>query len=192
MAVPSCGNGTKGTSLIQDLAPHTAGKTILITGASPDSLGGFFVESMGALKKGPKLLIMAGRSLPKLQQMQIKMEIINSTIETRALVMDLQSFASVRAAAKEVISQDVHIDVLVNNAGIMAPPYSKTIDGFESTFQSNHLSHFLFTNLIMEKLLAAPNPRVVIVSSDGYRLGHVRFNDYNFHVSHTRALVTHT
>ncbi|EGP84975.1 uncharacterized protein MYCGRDRAFT_95098 [Zymoseptoria tritici IPO323] len=105
----------------------------------------------------------------------------DSKVEVRPLVLDLQSFDSVRAAAKEVIAQTEHIDVLVNNAGVMAPPYSKTIDGFESTFQTNHLSHFLFTNLIMEKLMSAPEPRVVVVSSDGYRLGHVRYNDYNFH-----------
>ncbi|KJX99630.1 hypothetical protein TI39_contig354g00025 [Zymoseptoria brevis] len=154
---------TKGTDLAQDLAPYITRKTLLITGVSSGGLGAFFARLWNRARS-------------------YKIRSINSKVEIRSLVLDLQSFDSVRAAAKEVIAQTEYIDVLVNNAGVVAPPYSKTIDGFESTFQTNHLSHFLFTNLIMEKLLAAPNPRVVIVSSDGYRLGHVRYNDCDFHV----------
>ncbi|SMY26915.1 unnamed protein product [Zymoseptoria tritici ST99CH_1A5] len=173
---------TKGTDLAQDLAPYIAGKTLLITGVSPGGHGAFFAETISSLEQGLKLLILASRSLSKLKGTQDKIRSINSKVEVRPLVLDLQSFDSVRAAAKEVIAQTEHIDVLVNNAGVMAPPYSKTIDGFESTFQTNHLSPFLFTNWIMEKLMSALEQRVVIVSSNGYRLGHVRYNDYNFHM----------
>lgn len=146
-----------------------------------------------SLPKGPELLILAGRNLSKLHETIAKIKSINSSVQTLAVVVDLQSFTSVREAAKEICSKTSHIDILVNNAGIMAPPYSKTDDGIESTFQSNHLSHFLLTNLLMEKLLAAKEPRVVIVSSDGYRLGHVRFNDYNFHVRYSArcAVILH-
>jgi NAD(P)-dependent dehydrogenase (short-subunit alcohol dehydrogenase family) len=62
----------------------------------------------------------------------------------------------------------------------MAGPHVKTEDGLERNFGSNHIGHFLFTNLIMPKILAANNPRVVSVSSSGHRLGPVRFDDYNF------------
>lgn len=173
---------TKGTELVNEFASSIAGKTVLITGVSPNSLGAFFVETISALKNGPKLLILAGRNRVKLQETQEKVQSVNAAVETRALVVDLQSFVSVRKAAEEVLAQKEPIDIVINNAGIMAPPYSKTPDGFESAFQSNHLSHFLFANLIMDKLLAAPEPRIVVVSSDGYRLGHVRYHDYNFHV----------
>lgn len=79
------------------------------------------------------------------------------------------------------------IDVLVNNAGIMAKsPYSQTPEGIEAQFGANHIGHYLFTNLIMKKLIGGEGngrtARVVNVSSDGYRLGPVRFDDWNFDV----------
>lgn len=79
--------------------------------------------------------------------------------------------------------------MLVNNAGIMAKsPYSQTPEGIEAQFGANHIGHFLFTNLIMSKLIgdegsgSSRTARVVNVASDGYRLGPVRFDDWNFDV----------
>ena len=73
--------------------------------------------------------------------------------------------------------------MLINNAAIMAVPYAKTVDGVESQFGTNHIGHFLFTNLIMPKLLAAKRgARVLNVSSSGHKRGQVRFDDYNFEV----------
>ncbi|TFK78017.1 NAD(P)-binding protein, partial [Polyporus arcularius HHB13444] len=72
------------------------------------------------------------------------------------------------------------IDVLVNNAGIMATPYGKTVDGIESQFGTNHIGHFLFTNLIIPKLLESKQGRVVNVSSNGHRLSDIRWDDFNF------------
>lgn len=182
MAQPRYTTDPNGTDLVQEFAPHIAGKTVLVTGVSPGGLGATFVESISLPKEGPELLILAGRNLSRLQETISKIQNINPSVRTLAVVVNLQSFASVREAAREICGKTSHIDILVNNAGIMAPPYSKTVDGIESTFQSNHLSHFLLTNLLMENLLAAREPRVVVVSSDGYRLGHVRLNDYNFDV----------
>jgi NAD(P)-dependent dehydrogenase (short-subunit alcohol dehydrogenase family) len=62
----------------------------------------------------------------------------------------------------------------------MAGPYRTTAEGIENQFGSNHIGHFLFTNLLMPKLLAAPSPRVVSVASDGHRFSGVRFDDVNF------------
>jgi NAD(P)-dependent dehydrogenase (short-subunit alcohol dehydrogenase family) len=70
--------------------------------------------------------------------------------------------------------------VLVNSAGITAGPYRTTNEEIEAQFGANHIGHFLFTNMLMPKLLAAPAPRVVNVSSDGHRLGGMRFSDPNF------------
>lgn len=89
---------------------------------------------------------------------------------------------SVRRAAAEVNSwADVHIDVLLNNAAIHGQPYSKTGDGVESHFQTNYLAPWLFTNLIMPRILAArPGARIVNVSSRGHQASGVRWNDWNF------------
>lgn len=82
--------------------------------------------------------------------------------------------------------------MLVNNAGIMAKsPYSQTPEGIEAQFGANHIGHFLFTNLIMSKLIghegnesgSGRTARVINVASDGYRLGPVRFDDWNFDVT---------
>ncbi len=92
---------------------------------------------------------------------------------------DLASLASVRAAAKEVLADASipHIDVLINNAGIMACPYALTVDGVESQFATCHLGHFLLTALLWPK---AKGGRVVNVSSAGHRFFKGSFDDYNF------------
>ncbi|KAI1074547.1 WW domain-containing oxidoreductase [Whalleya microplaca] len=98
------------------------------------------------------------------------------------LTTDLDSLAAARSAADVVNSwADVpSIDVLINNAGIMAPDFKLSPDGFESQLATNHLGPFLFTNLIMGKILASKSPRIVNVGSDGHRLNPIRWADYNF------------
>lgn len=84
---------------------------------------------------------------------------------------------------------DVVIDVLLNNAAIMATPWATNPDGIEMQFATNHLGHFLFTNLIMPRILRAAEkgekgfPRIVNVSSRGHQASEVRWDDYNFGVS---------
>ncbi|KAI9170919.1 Short-chain dehydrogenase TIC 32, chloroplastic [Paramyrothecium foliicola] len=156
------------------------GKTILATGVTPGSIGANYVESVAA--SGPALIILAGRSADKLRK---EADIIASRspgVQTRSLVLDLGSLAAVRKAADEVNSWDdvPAIDVVCNCAGVMAVPFALTPDGVESQFAMNHLGPFLFTNLIMDKVLAAPAPRVVMVSSDGHRTSHIRWADINF------------
>lgn len=160
------------------------GKVILTTGVSPGGLGAQFVDAVAAAQ--PALLILAGRSEINCQETAKSLAKDRAGVQTKILHLDLSSLAAVRRAADEVLSwTDVPvIDILVNNAGIMAAPFSLSVDGYESQFTSNHLGHFLFTNLIMPKLLAAPSPRVVSVSSSGHRFGGVRFSDVNFDVSY--------
>lgn len=174
---------TTGSELVQALADKIRGKVILTTGVSPSTLGAYFVEAVAAAQPG--LLILASRDTAKVQQTADAIAKAHPGVKTRPLRLDLGSLAAVREAAAEVNAwADVPaIDVLVNNAGIMAVPYGLTEDGFERQFATNHLGHFLFTNLIMGKLLAAPRPRVVNVSSDGHRASPVRFDDIDFHVS---------
>ncbi|KAL8940856.1 MAG: hypothetical protein Q9211_002076 [Gyalolechia sp. 1 TL-2023] len=154
-------------------------KVILTTGVSPGGIGATFVEVIA--KHSPKLLILAGRDISKCEETAKAIRSESPNTPTRVLELDLGSLAQVRKAAAEVNSYPEPIDVLCNNAGVMATPYTTTTDGLESQFAINHLGHFLFTNLIMPKLLAAPNgARVINVSSDGHRFGPVRFDDYGW------------
>lgn len=164
------------------LRPSIKDKTILITGVSPNSLGASFAEATASAQ--PAQLILAGRNPSKVQQTVDAIAASHPDVPVRTLKLDLASLPAVRESARELLSWDLpRIDVLVNNAGIMAVDYAVTADGFESQFATNHLGHFLFTNLIMEKLLASEAPRVVNVSSSGHRLSHIRFDDFNFDVS---------
>ncbi|KFY22739.1 hypothetical protein V493_06359 [Pseudogymnoascus sp. VKM F-4281 (FW-2241)] len=171
---------TTASELIHDYTPLIHNKTILITGVSPSSLGSTFVQSLASAT--PRLLILASRNPSTLLQTASSLTTSHPAIEVRTLQIDLGSLPSVRDAAAVVNGwEDVEaVDVLVNNAGIMAVEYGVSGEGFESHLATNHLGPFLFTNLIMGKICKAERPRVVMVSSDGHRLNPFRFDDYNF------------
>lgn len=84
-----------------------------------------------------------------------------------AKLCDLSSFASVKQFVAEIESE-THIDILVNNAAIMLVPFAKTADGFETTFQTNYLGHYLLTLLVLDKLKASSEARVVNLVASSY------------------------
>ena len=94
--------------------------------------------------------------------------------------LDLGSLDSVRTAAAQLTSRFGRLDLLINNAGVMAPPYGLTQDGFELQFGVNHLGHFALTGLVLPALLKAGGARVVTVSSNGHKAGRIRFGDLDF------------
>ena len=96
------------------------------------------------------------------------------------LPMDLGDFASVRRFVAEMLENESQIDLLINNAGIMACPEARIEGGWESQFGVNHLGHFVLTKGLLPALLAADSPRVVSLSSIGHRRGGVNFEDINF------------
>jgi NAD(P)-dependent dehydrogenase (short-subunit alcohol dehydrogenase family) len=155
-------------------------KVILTTGVSPGGLGAYFVETIAAHK--PRLLILAGRSTVKSQETAAAIAKAHPEVETRSLELDLSDLKGVWKAAQEVLGYVENIDVLVNNAAVMATPYMKTKDGLEIQFGTGHIGHFLFTNLILSKILAVKG-RVVSVSSDAHRLSAIKFDDWGFSVS---------
>lgn len=169
---------TTGSELVKELLPHINGKVVLVTGVTPNGLGAVFAETI-ALGQ-PALLILTARTPAKAEKVA---EAITKTtdVRTKVLQLDLSSLTSVRKGAGILNNWAglPHVDVLVNNAGIMAVEY-KLLDGIESHFVTNHLGHFLFTNLIMNKILASSAPRIVNVSSDGHRVSPIRWDDYNF------------
>ncbi|KAF2134172.1 retinol dehydrogenase 13 [Dothidotthia symphoricarpi CBS 119687] len=169
------------STIAADNASAIAGKIVLTTGVTQGGLGSTFVEEIAKYK--PALLILAGRSPSKVQATadKIKANPQSAGVETRVLALDLASQKFIRKAAEEVLAYpEQHIDVVVNSAGIMAGPYRTTPEGIELQFGSNHIGHFLFTNLIMPKILASTSPRIVNVASDGHRFSGVRFDDPNF------------
>ncbi|KAL6149842.1 hypothetical protein ACJQWK_02952 [Exserohilum turcicum] len=168
------------SSIAADNASSIAAKIVLTTGVTQGGLGATFVEEIA--KHGPQLIILAGRSPAKVQATadKIKADPASANVQVRVLTLDLASQKQIREAAKEVLEyREDRIDVLVNSAGTMGGEYRTTPEGIEHHFGANHVGHFLFTNLIMPKLLAAPAPRIVNVSSDGHRMSGVRFEDPN-------------
>lgn len=169
------------STIAADNASNIAGKVVLTTGVTQGGLGATFVEEVA--KHSPALLILAGRSLSKVQATadKIKSNPASANVEVRVLTLDLASQNQVREAAKEFLAYpETHIDVLVNSAGTMGGPYRTTAEGIENQFGSNHVGHFLFTNLIMPKILASKAPRIVNVASDGHRFSGIRFDDPSF------------
>ncbi|KAK2039673.1 NAD(P)-binding protein, partial [Colletotrichum somersetense] len=161
-------------------ANQIKGKVILTTGVSPGGVGAGFVT--GIAKAQPALLVLAGRNRAKVEQTAQAISSETPGVEVRILDLDLASLDGVRKAAATVNGWDdvPRIDVLVNNAAVMAIDWTATPEGLDSQLVTNYLGPFLFTNLIMPKILKSPAPRVVNVTSDGHRLGPVRFDDYNF------------
>ena len=151
--------------------PDQSGRTALVTGAN-SGLG--FHTALELSRHGARVL-MACRSPQRAEQALGRLRLAGGSGELVAL--DLSSLASVRAAATEVAGRVEVLDLLVNNAGVMAPPRTLTEDGFELQLGTNHLGHFALTGRLLPLLLAAPAPRVVTVSSGAHRLGSIAFDD---------------
>ena len=157
-----------------DDVPDQSGKTIVITGANT-GLGYEAAKVLSA--KGARVLI-ACRSQQKAEDAIARMEEENGEVDVRHVALDLGDLSSVSDCAEQLQSEE-NIDVLINNAGIMVPPYELTKDGFESQFGVNHLGPFALTGLLLDKLAEAPAPRVVNTSSIAHNAGKIRFSDIN-------------
>ncbi|GAA5838207.1 hypothetical protein JCM3766R1_001860 [Sporobolomyces carnicolor] len=153
-----------------------AGKTVLITGVSPNGLG---AEAATAIAQSePKLLILAGRSIDKINETRRAIEKVAPRVELKVLILDLGSFKAAKKAGQELLSWDLPIDVLINNSGIMAiPERTLSEDGYELQFATNHLGPFIFTNTILPALRRSPAPRIVSISSWGHHLSDVFYDD---------------
>jgi NAD(P)-dependent dehydrogenase (short-subunit alcohol dehydrogenase family) len=142
--------------------PAQTGRRALVTGVS---VGGIGFDTALELARAGAAVVLAGRSPDRLAEAEqaIRAEVPAAALER--LVVDLASLDSVRRAAAATTDP---LDLLVNNAGVMAPPYSRTDDGFESQLATNHLGPFLLTGLLLPRL--RPGARVVTVSSQMHRV----------------------
>ena len=153
---------------------------VLITGPSDGGIGAETAFSLAAAS--PACILLAGRSLSKVQPVIDRIKGAYPDVETQFISLDLSSQHSVREAAGRINESVRAIDILINNAGIMACPFAKTADGIESQFGTNFIGHFLLTNLIMERLVARQGARIVNVSSSAHRMSDVQLDDLNFEV----------
>ena len=156
-----------------DNIPDLNGKVIIVTGAN----SGIGFETAKEFARKGAHTILACRSLEKGHDaaQRIQAEVPNARLEP--MVLDLSHLKSVRAFAETFKASHDHLNMLVNNAGIMWVPYGKTEDGFEQHFGTNHLGHFALTGLLLDRLLKAPGSRVVTVSSMGHRSGNMDFDN---------------
>lgn len=155
-----------------DDMPSQKGRTILITGT-----GGLGFEDALALARSGADVIIAGRNPTKgadaIRRIKEKAPQASVTLE----IVDLGSLASIEALAKRLKETRDHIDVLINNAGVMTPPTRQTTkDGFELQFGTNYLGHFALTGHLLPLLIRARDPRVVTLSSIAVRSAGVTIN----------------
>jgi NAD(P)-dependent dehydrogenase (short-subunit alcohol dehydrogenase family) len=153
--------------------PDQSGRTAVITGGN----SGIGFEAVRVLAGRGARLILGCRDLGKAHDAVTRIRAAAPGADVRVVPLDLASLESVRVAAGQIRSACEGIDLLINNAGVMMPPYGRTADGFELQFGINHLGHFALTGLLIDRLAALPGARVVTVSSNGHRDGRINFDD---------------
>jgi len=150
-----------------------SGRIAVVTGAT----AGLGLETARVLAQHGATVVVAGRDQAKASAAAEVIRATRSSAAVETVELDLASLDSVRTAASELAARFPKLDLLINNAGVMMPPYGLTKDGFELQFGTNHLGHFALTGLLLNSLLAVPGSRVVTVSSNGHRAGRMNFAD---------------
>ena len=152
--------------------PLQAGRTVLITGANT----GIGWEAARVLAARGARVLLGCRSESNGRQAMERIRAVHADADLACVQIDLASLASVQRAAAEV-AKEPRLDVLINNAGVMVPPYGKTEDGFELQLGVNHLGHFALTAHLLPMLREREGARVVTVSSAGHKAGRMQFED---------------
>jgi NAD(P)-dependent dehydrogenase (short-subunit alcohol dehydrogenase family) len=152
------------------------GRIALVTGGS----SGLGQETARALAAHGAEVILTARDVPKGEAVAAAIRAATGNERVAVEALELGSLASIRAFADRVLGRLPRLDLLVNNAGVMACPQAKTSDGFELQFGSNHLGHFLATCLLVPALLRGKATRVVCLSSRGHHMSPVVFDDVQF------------
>ncbi|MFE8605319.1 SDR family oxidoreductase [Archangium violaceum] len=143
------------------------GKVCLITGAT----SGIGLESTRALARAGATVVLSGRDKGRGEAALAEVRRTDPDAKLDLMLADLTSLASVRQLVQDFQARYSRLDVLLNNAGLMLTERQVTPDGFEATFATNHLAHFLLTNLLLEQLEASGPSRVVNVASMGHHMG---------------------
>jgi NAD(P)-dependent dehydrogenase (short-subunit alcohol dehydrogenase family) len=164
--------------------PDQTGRVAVITGANT----GLGYETAAALADHGARVVLAVRNLDKGKDAAAQITAQSPDAEVALQELDLTSLESIRAAAEQLRSEHDRIDLLINNAGVMYTPKANTKDGFELQFGTNHLGHFAFTGLLLDRLLPVAGSRVVTVSSVGHRIrADIHFDDLQWERSYNRV-----
>ena len=153
--------------------PDLTGKTVIVTGGN----SGLGFESVKAFALKGARVIMACRSMAKGEEAKKQIVKFLPTADIIVMELDLADLKSIRNFTSKFKQNHTHLDVLLNNAGIMMVPYGLTVDGFEKQLGTNHLGHFALTGLLLGVLRNTPASRVVNVSSMAHRNGKMDFNN---------------
>ena len=160
-----------------------SGKTVIVTGSS----SGIGLEAAKVLANKGAEVIIAVRNATKGKNAEEKIKSQNPNVNVKVMIVDLANLKSVREFAEKFNAGYDKLNLLINNAGVMIPPYSKTTDGFELQFGTNHLGHFALTALLFDKLKATPNSRIVNVASVAHKYGNINFDDLNWEKRNYKA-----
>jgi NAD(P)-dependent dehydrogenase (short-subunit alcohol dehydrogenase family) len=146
--------------------PDQTGRLAVVTGSNT----GLGLATAEALAGAGAEVVMAVRNLDKGEA--ARAQILDTHPDAKILLqpLDLASLDSVRTAADELLAHHDHLDLLINNAGLMYSKWQTTSDGFEMQMGVNHLGHFALTNLLLDRMMATEGSRVVNVSSVGHRI----------------------
>ena len=150
-----------------------AGRVAIVTGAN----SGIGLEAARALALKGATVILACRDTGRGAEAAAAILTDGTTVKLDVMALDLADLSSIRAFAGAFSERYERLDLLINNAGVMMPPATKTADGFELQFGTNHLGHFALTGLLLDKLRATEGSRVVNVASMAHRWGAIDFDD---------------
>ena len=164
--------------------PDQTGRVAVITGANT----GLGYETALALASHGAHVVLAVRNLDKGKDAISRIVSQSPQADVALQELDLTSLESVRSAARQLRADYDRIDLLINNAGVMWTPKSTTKDGFELQFGTNHLGHFAFTGLLLDRLLPVAGSRIVTVSSLGHRIrADIHFDDLQWEHGYNRV-----
>ena len=153
--------------------PSGSGKVAIVTGANV----GLGYETAKVLANKEYQVILACRKKSNAEEAMESIRQENPQAKLHFIQLDLASFDSVRRFVSEFAQKHNRLDLLINNAGVMMPPYQKTAEGFELQFGVNYLAHFLLTGLLLDALVATPDSRVITLSSLVHKRGDIQFHD---------------
>jgi len=152
--------------------PNLSGKRIVVTGGN----SGIGFEAAREFARARAHVVLACRDLDKARAAAGKITTTHPGATLEVMELDLASLESIRRFAESLRGRHSKLNVLCNNAGVMAIPHRRTADGFEMQFGTNHLGHFALTGLLLDTLLDEDS-RVVTVSSGAHRMGSINFDD---------------
>ncbi len=151
-----------------------AGKTVIVTGAN----AGIGFETARVLSLRGAHVVMACRNMEKGEMAVKRITGEKPSGSVELMPLDLSDFESIKQFAKAFRAKHKKIDILINNAGLMFPPFSKTKEGFEMQIGVNYIGHFLLTLLLIDMLTNIPGARIVTISSIAHRLGKIDFENF--------------